>query len=379
MPASTTPVLPTDPGARKAWSYYVGKEAANKQYFSRMMGGEGSKSVIVKRTELQKGQGDEITTLITAKLQGAPRVGTERLEGTEKRITQFDTKIKIGLIREGVNVGSIMDEQRTGQQLGAIGREVLADWLAEYMEQFIHCHIAGDVGVGSCMTNVRGADGNFKKIEMPLLPIDDKHRMIGPAGNTAAGALTDANVMTLTTLTVSARNKLSKMYGGINGASKIEKANVGGKSVFVACLPPEVMADLRNDIGDNGWVAWQNALVRNMGAKAGPFVEGGGMYDNMLVDETPCGTYLPGFGAGGAVTAARSFVMGAGAVAFAQGKKGLKDGLTVELEEDSDDRGHERVIHMKAIFDATRVHYKDMAHAMIAIDTGFTRAPGGDI
>ena len=58
MPASTTPVLPTDPGARKAWSYYVGKEAANKQYFSRMMGGEGSKSVIVKRTELQKGQGD---------------------------------------------------------------------------------------------------------------------------------------------------------------------------------------------------------------------------------------------------------------------------------------------------------------------------------
>ena len=221
MPASTTPVLPTDPGARKAWSYYVGKEAANKQYFSRMMGGEGSKSVIVKRTELQKGQGDEITTLITAKLQGAPRVGTERLEGTEKRITQFDTKIKIGLIREGVNVGSIMDEQRTGQQLGAIGREVLADWLAEYMEQFVHCHIAGDVGVGSCMTNVRGADGNFKKIEMPLLPIDDKHRMIGPAGNTAAGALTDANVMTLTTLTVSARNKLSKMYGGINGA-KIE-------------------------------------------------------------------------------------------------------------------------------------------------------------
>ena len=169
------------------------------------------------------------------------------------------------------------------------------------------------------------------------------------------------------------------MYGGINGASKIEKANVGGKSVFVACLPPEVMADLRNDIGDNGWVAWQNALVRNMGAKAGPFVEGGGMYDNMLVDETPCGTYLTGFGAGGAVTAARSFVMGAGAVAFAQGKKGLKDGLTVELEEDSDDRGHERVIHMKAIFDATRVHYKDMAHAMIAIDTGFTRAPGGDI
>jgi len=379
MAASTTPVLPTDPGARKAWSHYVGKQGAERQYFSRMMGAEGSKSVIVKRSELQKGQGDEITTLITAKLQGAPRVGTERLEGTEKRITQFDTKIKIGLIREGVNVGSIMDEQRTGQQLGTIGREVLSDWLAEYMEQFIHCHAAGAVGEGACFTNVKGADGNFKKIEMPLIDIDSKHQMIGPAGVTAKASLTDANVMTLTTLTISARNKLTKMYGGINGASKIEKANVGGKNVYVACLPAEVMADLRNDVGENGWVAWQNALVRNMGAKAGPFVDGGGMYDNLLVDETPCGTYLTGYGSGGAVTAARSFVMGAGALAFAQGRKGLSNNLSVQLDEDSDDRGHERVIHLKAIFDATRVHYNGMAHAMIAIDTGFTRAPGGDI
>jgi N4-gp56 family major capsid protein len=379
MAASTTPVLPTDPGARKAWAYQVGKEGAEKQYWSRMMGGEGTKAVIVKRTELKKGQGDEITTLITAKLQGPPRVGSERLEGTEKRITQFDTKIKIGLIREGVNVGSIMDEQRTGQQLGAIGREVLADWLAEYMEQFLHCHIAGEVGIGACMTNVKGADGEFKQIEMPLLPIDAKHLITGAKGELAKETLTAGSLMTLYTLNSAARNKLTKMFGGINGASKIEKANVGGKSAYVACLPPEVMADLRNDIGDAGWVSWQNALVRNMGAKAGPFVEGGGMYDNMIVDETPCGTYLEGYGSGGAVKAARSFVMGAGAAAFAQGKKGLKDGLSVELEEDSDDRGHERVIHLKAIFDATRVHYKDMAHGMIAVDTAFTPAPGGDI
>jgi N4-gp56 family major capsid protein len=379
MATSTTPVLPTDPGARKAWSHQVGKEGAEKQYFARMMGAEGSKAVIVKRTDLQKGQGDEITTLITAKLQGAPRVGSERLEGTEKRITQFDTKIKIGLIREGVNVGSIMDEQRTGQQLGVIGREVLSDWLAEYLEQFIHCHIAGEVGIGTGMTNVKGSDGNFKKIEMPLLAMDAKHMMYGAKGELTKATLASTSLMTLYTLNSAARTKMTKMYGGINGASKIEKANVAGKNVFVACLPAEVMADLRNDIGDAGWVSWQNALVRNMGAKAGPFTEGGGMYDNMLVDETPCGTYLDGYGAGGAVTAARTFVMGAGAVAFAQGRKGLKDGLSVELEEDSDDRGHERVIHLKAIFDCTRVHYKDMAHGMIAVDTAFTPAPGGDI
>jgi N4-gp56 family major capsid protein len=379
MSASTTPVLPTDPAARKAWSYYVGRQASERQYFSRMMGAEGSGAVIVKRTELKKGQGDEITTLITAKLQGAPRVGSERLEGTEKRLTQFDTKIKIGLIREGVNVGSIMDEQRTGQDLGKIGREVLADWLSEYLEQHIHCHMAGAVGIGQCMTNVLGDDGNFKKIEMPLIPYDAKHLVIGPKGDKTKATLLATELLTQYTLNSVARNTMNKMFGGRNGAAKIEKASVGGRKAFVAALPPEVMADLRNDVGENGWVSWQQSLVRKMGTQAGPFVEGGGMLDNMIIDESPCGTYFGDYGSGGNVKAARTMVMGSGAAAFAQGRQGLRDNLSVELSEDDNDRGHERVIHMKAIFDCIRVQYNEMTHGMIALDTAFTPAPNNQI
>jgi len=376
----STPVLPTDPTARKAWALKVGKQGQNDQYFAKMMGNEGTKAVGVKRDELKKGAGDEVTTLITAKIQGAPRVGSERLEGTEQRVAQFATSIKIGLMREGVNVGSLMDEQRTGQQLGEIGREVLADWYREYLEQFVHCHVAGTIGISDGFTNVRDANGNFKKIANDLVPFDDVHRIIGGDGSATQANLAGTNKFKLETVMRHVKVKLSKQWGGKNKASRIEKAAIGnGKMGYVVCLPPEVMADLKHELGDNGWVSWQQSLVRFMGPKAGPFVEGGGgIYDGQFVmDETPYGTYISGFGSGGSVVAARSLVLGAGAFAFAQGRKGLKDNMAIELDEDTNDRGHERVIHMKAVFDVQAVKYNDMRHASIAIDTAFTPSADG--
>lgn len=378
----STPVLPTDPTARKAWARSVAKQGQNEQYFAKMIGAEGTKAIGVMRDEVKKGSGDEITTLITVKLTGAPKVNNERLEGTEQRISQFATNIKIGLMREGVNIGSLMDEQRTGQQLGEIGRNALGDWYKEYLEQFIHCHVAGAVGTSDGFTNVKDENGNFKKIANDLVPFDDVHRIIGGDGAATQANMLATNKFKLETVMRHVKVKLSKQWGGKNKASRIEAGDIGGgKRGFLICLPPEVMADLKHEIGDNGWVSWQQALVRAMGKNAGPFVEGGGgFYDGKyLIDETPYGTYLNGFGSGGAVTAARSLVLGAGAFAMAQGRKGLKDNMAVELEEDTNDRGHERIIHMKAVFDVKAVQYNDMRHASIAVDTAFTPSADGQI
>ena len=378
----STPVLPTDPTARKAWARSVAKQGQNEQYFAKMIGGEGSKSIGVMRDELKAGSGDEVTTLITVKLTGAPKVNTERLEGTEQRISQFATTIKIGLMREGVNIGSLMDEQRTGQQLGEIGRNALGDWYKEFLEQFIHCHVAGTIGTSDGFTNVKDEDGNFKKIANDLVAFDDAHRIIGGDGAATQANLASTNKFALQTVMRHVKVKLSKQWGGKNKASRIEMGDIGGgKRGYLVCLPPEVMADLKTEIGDNGWVSWQQSLVRAMGKNAGPFVEGGGgFYDGKyLIDETPYGTYIAGFGSGGAVTAARSFVLGAGAFAMAQGRKGLKDNMAIELDEDTNDRGHERVIHMKAVFDVKAVQYNEMRHASLAIDTAFTASADGQI
>lgn len=378
----STPVLPTDPTARKAWARSVAKQGQNEQYFAKMIGSEGTKAIGVMRDEVKKGAGDEITTLINVKLTGAPKVNNERLEGTEQRISQFATKIKIGVMREGVNIGSLMDEQRTGQQLGEIGRNAIGDWYKEYLEQFIHCHLAGTVGTSDGFTNVKDENGNFKKIANDLVPFDDVHRIIGGNGAATQANLDGTNKFKLETVMRHVKIKLSKQWGGKNKASRIEMGDIGGgKRGYLICLPPEVMADLKHEIGDNGWVSWQQSLVRTMGKNAGPFVEGGGgLYDGKyLIDETPYGTYINGFGAGGTVTAARSLVLGAGAFAMAQGRKGLRDNMSIDLKEDTDDRGFERVIHMVAVFDVQAVQYNDMRHASIAIDTAYTPSADGQV
>ena len=71
---SRTTILPTDPNKRKAWAASVANDAAQKQYFARLIGPEGSRSAVIKKTELEKGAGDEVTTALVAKLHAKPFV-----------------------------------------------------------------------------------------------------------------------------------------------------------------------------------------------------------------------------------------------------------------------------------------------------------------
>ena len=58
---SRTTILPNDPNKRKAWAAAVANDAAQEQYFARLVGEEGSRSAVIKKTELEKGAGDEVT------------------------------------------------------------------------------------------------------------------------------------------------------------------------------------------------------------------------------------------------------------------------------------------------------------------------------
>lgn len=55
-----TTILPSDPNKRKAWAAAVANDAAQEQYFARLVGEEGSRSAVIKKTELEKGAGDEV-------------------------------------------------------------------------------------------------------------------------------------------------------------------------------------------------------------------------------------------------------------------------------------------------------------------------------
>ena len=54
-----TTILPTDANKRKAWAAIVAQDSAKDQYYARMIGPEGSRSALVRKTDTEAGRGDE--------------------------------------------------------------------------------------------------------------------------------------------------------------------------------------------------------------------------------------------------------------------------------------------------------------------------------
>ncbi|MDV7394935.1 DUF4043 family protein, partial [Arthrospira platensis SPKY1] len=98
-----TTILPNDPNKRKAWAAAVANDAAQKQYFARLVGPEGSRSAVIKKTELEKGAGDEVTTALVAKLTGRAIREGQKLAGQEHRLQHAAHTMRINEHRHGVN------------------------------------------------------------------------------------------------------------------------------------------------------------------------------------------------------------------------------------------------------------------------------------
>ena len=148
--------------------------------------------------------------------------------------------------------------------------------------------------------------------------------------------------------------------------------NKGGRDVFLLAVCPESMQDIRDDAGAQGWFESQKALTASIGKESEIFKGGAGMYNGILVDEMETCVKFSDYGAGANVAAVRNLFMGANAVATAHGTKGMADGMSVALDEDTDDRGHDHILYFEMIFGADKCQFGNMDYGMISVDTAFT-------
>lgn len=367
-----TTVLPSDPNKRKAWAAAVAEDSINEQYFKRLIGEEGSSAVIVKKTELEKGKGDEVTTALVAKLRGDPITEGKRLEGSEFKLSSSAHTMRINEFRHGVNIGARIDQSRVGFNFRQQGRNKLKDYIKALYEERIHVHQAGARGVGDDFDTI--LDPDYAGYPNALRAPDSAHLFIGQDGKKAKNTLATTDTVKLTTLN-KLRTKVKKMKGGQpTKAVKISPTTKGGKECFILACPAEVVQDIREDVGSQGWFEAQKALVTAIGKEAELFKGGAGMFNGILVDETDIGIYFSDYGAAGDVKAARSLLMGANAGYIAHGTKGQADGMTVALDEDTDDRGHDAVLFFEMIFGADKTAFNGMDYGQIAVDTAYTES-----
>lgn len=368
--ANSTRILPTDPVKRKAWAAKVANDAGQKQYFARMIGPEGSNSAVIRKTDLEKGNGDEVTTTLVAKLQGRARREGEKLAGHEHRMAHASHVMRVNEHRHGVIIGARIDQDRVGFNLRRQGREKLTTYIKELYEHTIVAAAAGARGVGE---ELHTLEADYAGYPNALRAPDAAHLFVGTAGNKAKATLLSTDLMSLTTVN-KLRTKAVRMLGGKDKPVKMEKVSKGGKECFMLAVCPEVMQDIRDDVGAQGWFEAQKALTGAIGKESELFKGGAGMFNGVLIDEMEFGVYFTDYGSGSNVAATRSLFMGANAVVVANGTKGMTDGMTVNIEEDTDDRGHDAILYFETIMGADKSQYDGRDYAMISVDTAYTAA-----
>lgn len=367
---SRTTILPTDPNKRKAWAASVANDAAQKQYFARMIGAEGSRSAIIKKTELEKGAGEEVTTALVAKLQGKAIREGGKLSGNEFKLQHAAHTMRINEHRHGINVGARIEQSRVGYNLRQQGREKLTDYIKELYEHTIVAAAAGARGVGD---ELHTLEADYAGYPNALRAPDAAHLFTGTNGDKTKATLTATDKLTLATIN-KLRTKAVRMLGGKGKAVKMTKVQMAGKECFLLATCPEGIQDIRDDAGAQGWFEAQKALIASVGKEAEVFKGGAGMFNGVLVDEMEFGVYFNDYGSGSNVNATRSLFMGANAASVAHGTKGMADGMTVSLDEDTDDRKHDAILFFEMIMGADKNQFEGMDYGMISVDHAYTAA-----
>lgn len=365
-----TTILPSDPNKRKAWAAAVANDAAQEQYFARLIGEEGSRSAVIKKTELEKGNGDEVTTALVAKLRGAPITEGQKLTGQEFKLQHAAHTMRINEFRHGVNVGARIEQSRVGYNLKQQGREKLTEYIKELYEQIIVTAASGARGVGDEISHF---DTSYAGYPNALRAPDAAHLYVGTAGDKAKATLAAGDKMALSTVN-KLRTKAKKMLGGKDKAVKMTPIRKGGKDCFVLAVLPEVMQDIRDDVGAQGWFEAQKALTAAVGKESEIFKGGAGMFNGVLIDEMEVGVKFNDYGSGTNLGAARSLFMGANAISVAHGTKGMADGMSVSLDEDMDDRKHDHILFFEMIFGADKTQFAGLDYGQITVDTAYTAA-----
>lgn len=366
-----TSILPTDPNKRKAWAATVAEDSAKEQYFSRLIGEEGSYSAIVKKTDAEKGAADEIVTALVAKLRGAPIIEGQKLAGREFRLQHASHTMRINEFRHGVNIGARIEQSRVGYNLRKQGREKLTDYIKELYEEVTCMALSGARGTGD---EIQHFGTDYVGYPNALRAPDAAHLYVGTGGALAKATLTAGDKLNLASIN-KLRTKAKKMLGGQpDKAVKMSQLTMAGKKVYVLAVSPEGIQDIRDDSGNQGWFEAQKALTTAIGKDSEIFKGGAGMFNGVLVDEMETCVKFNDYGAGANIPAARSLFMGANAGFVAHGTKGMADGMTVALDEDSDDRKHDAILFFEMIFGADKSAYNSMDYGLISVDHAFTAA-----
>ena len=320
---------------RKRWAKDLFKIILPNIEYNDLVG-TGSDAIVQMRTELGKGEGDQITFGIRYPLTGEGVVGNDDITGKEERLIFKDFSLTIEELNHAVDTGGKMEEQRIPYNLMTEAKDALSDWWADKLSDMLIYHLAG-------VTTYRVAGKTFA--QNPTAP-DSGHHM--KVNDVAEASMTSADVLDLSFLD---RMKQRAELPDGDGL-KIRPLKKGGKKYFRVILHNYVFDMLRQNTNVGQW----GDLLRNANRLQVPNVEI--EYNGLLISKSE---RIPEV----ADNVYRNLLLGCQAACIAWGGAGDSKGTTMSFHPYTRDADRFLMVRGGGILGVKKVVFNSLDYGVI--------------
>lgn len=303
------------PKQKVVWSRDVWAAARDQMFISKFVGtGEGA--MIQRITELTKTErGEQVLMQLVADLTDDGVVGDNEREGNEEAMQAYSQIVNIDLISHGVKNKGKLADQKTVIRFRETGRDRLAYWLANRIDQLAFLTMSG-VSYAYLNNGALRASTAFPSLAFAAdVSAPSSKRSVMWNGT----ALVTSDTSAITSSFVPSYKMIvdSIAYAKTNYVKPLMS---GGKEYYVMLVQPGTLAALKKDAD------YQRAVV-NLALKDGtnsPFFTGGTVtidgaviHEHRLVYNTKGAASGSKWGSGGLVDGTRTLLCGAQALGFA--------------------------------------------------------------
>ena len=297
------------------WSRDVWQAARDQMFIKRFMS-TGENSVIQRITELTKTEkGEQVLMHLVADLVEDGVIGDNEREGNEEAMQSYNQTINIDLITHSVRNKGKLSDQKTVIKFREMGRDRLAYWLANRVDQLAFLTLSG---ISFAYKNNGAARSGS--------PFPNLAFAADVAAPSSARSLMWDGAALATSATGSITSSYVPNYKMIVDAVAYAKENYikplmsDGKEYYCMFVQPGTLAALKKDAD------YQRAVV-GVATKSGtdsPWftgatvtIDGVAIHEHRLVYNTKGAAGGAKWGAGGNVNGTRSLLCGAQALGFA--------------------------------------------------------------
>lgn len=297
---------------KRVWASQIWQAGRDQNFWmSNGFVGGSPGSVIQRITELTETERGRVCVMqLVGDIVSDGIVGDNLLEGNEEAMWNDSIEIRIDQIRQGVRSRGRMAEQETVIRFRAVGKEKLAFWLADKIDELMFLTLAG-------MAYTLNLDNSTRSTsQLPSLafasdiaaPSSGRKFYAGSATSTAT--LTSSDKVTwqlLVNLQAYAKRK------------RIKPIRDGGRDYYAVVMSTEQARDLKTDSTymQNVGRAAQRGNSNPLFTGAFAVVDGLILYDHQKVPNTFGLASSSKWGASGTVDGAQAALLGAQALGFA--------------------------------------------------------------